>query len=238
MTSLPHLDSGKVGQGARGPPQPIRKAGGGAGSRMSDSPPFCLQEKEATVARRRPELSRDPRGSRRPRGFKMAEAALELLERVSRMEEPLEGLRALRAAVHALPLAALRQRARDLRLAGLFALLRGNERCAGGEGRRRGEGYGGVGVGISAPHGPLPPPSPTHREQVSLCVSILERFLQALDPPDVIRDFRGELQEGLFHPDDAVKILTISQVGSAASPLETAASSPAAAARGEPPFCV
>ncbi|XP_006265810.2 26S proteasome non-ATPase regulatory subunit 5 [Alligator mississippiensis] len=108
----------------------------------------------------------------------MAEAALELLERVSRMEEPLEGLRALRAAVHALPLAALRQRARDLRLAGLFALLRGNE-----------------------------------REQVSLCVSILERFLQALDPPDVIRDFRGELQEGLFHPDDAVKILTISQVG-------------------------
>ncbi|KYO23439.1 26S proteasome non-ATPase regulatory subunit 5 isoform C [Alligator mississippiensis] len=50
-------------------------------------------------------------------------------------------------------------------------------------------------------------------EQVSLCVSILERFLQALDPPDVIRDFRGELQEGLFHPDDAVKILTISQVG-------------------------
>ncbi|XP_019366377.1 PREDICTED: 26S proteasome non-ATPase regulatory subunit 5 [Gavialis gangeticus] len=108
----------------------------------------------------------------------MAEAVLELLERVPRLEEPLEGLRALRAAVHALPLAALRQRARDLRLAGLFALLRGNE-----------------------------------REQVSLCVSILERFLQALDPLDVICDFRGELQEGLFHPDDSVKILTISQVG-------------------------
>ncbi|XP_067165187.1 26S proteasome non-ATPase regulatory subunit 5 isoform X2 [Apteryx mantelli] len=51
------------------------------------------------------------------------------------------------------------------------------------------------------------------REQVSACVAILERLLQALDPPYLIRNLREELQKGLFHPDDSVKILTISQVG-------------------------
>ncbi|XP_051492818.1 26S proteasome non-ATPase regulatory subunit 5 isoform X2 [Apus apus] len=51
------------------------------------------------------------------------------------------------------------------------------------------------------------------REQVSACVSILERLLQALDPVYVIQNLREELQKGLFHPDDSVKILTISQVG-------------------------
>lgn len=50
------------------------------------------------------------------------------------------------------------------------------------------------------------------REQVSACVSILERLLQALDPLYVIQNLREELQKGLFHPDDSVKILTISQV--------------------------
>ncbi|XP_030063442.1 26S proteasome non-ATPase regulatory subunit 5 [Microcaecilia unicolor] len=50
-------------------------------------------------------------------------------------------------------------------------------------------------------------------EQVALCVTILERVLQALEPVHVARKFRDELQRGLFHPDDAVKILTISQVG-------------------------
>ncbi|XP_032088927.1 26S proteasome non-ATPase regulatory subunit 5 isoform X2 [Thamnophis elegans] len=48
-------------------------------------------------------------------------------------------------------------------------------------------------------------------EQISLCVSILERFLQVMDPLDVIQNFGEELQKGLFHPDDSVKILTISQ---------------------------
>lgn len=50
------------------------------------------------------------------------------------------------------------------------------------------------------------------REQVSTCVSILERLLQALDPLYVIQNLKEELQKGLFHPDDSVKILTISQV--------------------------
>ncbi|XP_069729448.1 26S proteasome non-ATPase regulatory subunit 5 [Phaenicophaeus curvirostris] len=51
------------------------------------------------------------------------------------------------------------------------------------------------------------------REQVSACVSILERLLPALDPLYMIQNLREELQKGLFHPDDSVKILTISQVG-------------------------
>ncbi|XP_029469057.1 26S proteasome non-ATPase regulatory subunit 5 [Rhinatrema bivittatum] len=50
-------------------------------------------------------------------------------------------------------------------------------------------------------------------EQIALCVAILERVLQALEPVHVARKFREELQRGLFHPDDSVKILTISQVG-------------------------
>uniref|UniRef100_A0A8C5UKC8 26S proteasome non-ATPase regulatory subunit 5 n=1 Tax=Malurus cyaneus samueli TaxID=2593467 RepID=A0A8C5UKC8_9PASS len=50
-------------------------------------------------------------------------------------------------------------------------------------------------------------------EQVSTCVSILERLLQALDPLYVIQNLREELQKGLLHPDDSVKILTMSQVG-------------------------
>ncbi|CAM5163897.1 unnamed protein product [Eretmochelys imbricata] len=108
----------------------------------------------------------------------MAAEALELLARVSRLEEPLEELRALRVAVQALPLSALRERAPDIRLGSLFALLNVND-----------------------------------REQVALCVSILERFLQAVDPLYVIQNFREELQKGLFHPDDSVKLLTIAQVG-------------------------
>ncbi|NXB53037.1 PSMD5 ATPase, partial [Leucopsar rothschildi] len=51
------------------------------------------------------------------------------------------------------------------------------------------------------------------REQVSACVSILERLLQALDPLYVIQNLREELQKGLLHPDDSVKILATSQVG-------------------------
>ncbi|KAM4696526.1 26S proteasome non-ATPase regulatory subunit 5 [Rhinophrynus dorsalis] len=51
------------------------------------------------------------------------------------------------------------------------------------------------------------------REQVGLCVAILERFLQALEPIDVARNYKVELQRGLYHPDDSVKLLAISQVG-------------------------
>ncbi|XP_042336093.1 26S proteasome non-ATPase regulatory subunit 5 [Sceloporus undulatus] len=109
-----------------------------------------------------------------------AEFALELLGRVSssRLEEPLEELRALKVALQALPSAALKERGPEFPLAGLFALM------------ARGD-----------------------SEQISLCVSILERFLQVMDPLYVIQHFGEELQKGLFHPDDSVKILTISQVG-------------------------
>ncbi|KAL7980960.1 hypothetical protein Chor_002114 [Crotalus horridus] len=106
------------------------------------------------------------------------EAALLMLRRVASLEEPLEELRALRAAVQALAPGALREQGPGYPLAGLFVLL------------ARGE-----------------------SEQISLCVSILERFLQVMDPLDVIQNFGEELQKGLFHPDDSVKILTISQVG-------------------------
>ena len=50
------------------------------------------------------------------------------------------------------------------------------------------------------------------REQTALCVSILERLLQALEPVDVARNLRVDLQRGLTHPNDSVKILTLSQV--------------------------
>lgn len=47
---------------------------------------------------------------------------------------------------------------------------------------------------------------------MSACVAVLERLLQALDPLYVIQNLREELRKGLFHPDDSVKILSISQV--------------------------
>uniref|UniRef100_A0A8C3MIA0 26S proteasome non-ATPase regulatory subunit 5 n=1 Tax=Geospiza parvula TaxID=87175 RepID=A0A8C3MIA0_GEOPR len=106
------------------------------------------------------------------------EAAAELLERAARRDAAPEELRALRVAVQAVPLAALRSRLAEHHLRALFGLLAVND-----------------------------------REQVSACVSILERLLQALDPLYVIQSLREELQKGLFHPDDSVKILTMSQVG-------------------------
>lgn len=51
------------------------------------------------------------------------EAALALLSRAAGLEEPLEELRALRVAVQALPLGALRERGPDYPLAGLFVLM-------------------------------------------------------------------------------------------------------------------
>ncbi|XP_043913773.1 26S proteasome non-ATPase regulatory subunit 5 isoform X2 [Protopterus annectens] len=49
------------------------------------------------------------------------------------------------------------------------------------------------------------------REQINLCVSILDRILQALEPVYIAQNFREELQRGLLHPDDSVKILALSQ---------------------------
>ncbi|XP_054376525.1 26S proteasome non-ATPase regulatory subunit 5 isoform X2 [Pongo abelii] len=52
-----------------------------------------------------------------------------------------------------------------------------------------------------------------HREKTTLCVSILERLLQAMEPVHMARNLRVDLQRGLIHPDDSVKILTLSQIG-------------------------
>ncbi|XP_040591532.1 26S proteasome non-ATPase regulatory subunit 5 isoform X2 [Mesocricetus auratus] len=50
-----------------------------------------------------------------------------------------------------------------------------------------------------------------NREQTALCVSILERLLQAVEPVHLARNLRVDLQRGLTHPDDSVKTLTLSQ---------------------------
>ncbi|XP_075842084.1 26S proteasome non-ATPase regulatory subunit 5 isoform X1 [Microtus pennsylvanicus] len=52
-----------------------------------------------------------------------------------------------------------------------------------------------------------------NREQTALCVSILERLLQAVEPVHLARHLRVDLQKGLTHPDDSVKSLTLSQIG-------------------------
>lgn len=52
-----------------------------------------------------------------------------------------------------------------------------------------------------------------HREQVELCVDILERLLMALSPMSLAQNYRVELQGGLTHPNETVKILALTQVG-------------------------
>ncbi|KAG9354206.1 hypothetical protein JZ751_012330 [Albula glossodonta] len=51
------------------------------------------------------------------------------------------------------------------------------------------------------------------RTQIELCVGILSRILQALDPLHLAQNCRVELQGGLNHSDDLVKILAVSQIG-------------------------
>lgn len=51
-----------------------------------------------------------------------------------------------------------------------------------------------------------------HREQVELCVDILERILMALSPVHLAQNYRAELHGGLTHPQDTVKILALTQV--------------------------
>ncbi|OWK07277.1 PSMD5 [Cervus elaphus hippelaphus] len=99
----------------------------------------------------------------------MAAQALALLREVSRLEAPLEELRALQSLLQSVPLSELREQAAELRLGPLFSLLNEN-----------------------------------HREQTTLCVSILERLLQALEPVHVARNLRVDLQRGLTHPNDSV----------------------------------
>uniref|UniRef100_A0AAX7U008 26S proteasome non-ATPase regulatory subunit 5 n=1 Tax=Astatotilapia calliptera TaxID=8154 RepID=A0AAX7U008_ASTCA len=49
------------------------------------------------------------------------------------------------------------------------------------------------------------------RTQVELCVDILERILMAMSPVHVVQNYRAELQGGLTHPNDTVKILALAQ---------------------------
>uniref|UniRef100_A0A8C4DGI2 26S proteasome non-ATPase regulatory subunit 5 n=2 Tax=Dicentrarchus labrax TaxID=13489 RepID=A0A8C4DGI2_DICLA len=51
------------------------------------------------------------------------------------------------------------------------------------------------------------------REQVELCVDILERILMALSPTCLAQNYRVELQGGLTHPNQTVKILALTQIG-------------------------
>ncbi|KAJ7986800.1 hypothetical protein DPEC_G00332140 [Dallia pectoralis] len=51
-----------------------------------------------------------------------------------------------------------------------------------------------------------------NKEQIELCVDILGRILLALSPVHLAQNCRMELQAGLKHPDDAVKILSLTQV--------------------------
>uniref|UniRef100_A0A669C3D9 26S proteasome non-ATPase regulatory subunit 5 n=1 Tax=Oreochromis niloticus TaxID=8128 RepID=A0A669C3D9_ORENI len=51
------------------------------------------------------------------------------------------------------------------------------------------------------------------RAQVELCVDILERILMAMSPVHVVQNYRAELQRGLTHPNDTVKILALAQIG-------------------------
>ncbi|KAF3701885.1 26S proteasome non-ATPase regulatory subunit 5 [Channa argus] len=53
----------------------------------------------------------------------------------------------------------------------------------------------------------------TQREQVELCVDIIERILMAHSTVDLAENYRDELQEGLTHPNETVKILALTQIG-------------------------
>ncbi|XP_056434755.1 26S proteasome non-ATPase regulatory subunit 5 isoform X1 [Gadus chalcogrammus] len=55
--------------------------------------------------------------------------------------------------------------------------------------------------------------STTEREQIELCVDILERLLVALSPVSLAQDFREALQGGLTHHAEGVKILALTQIG-------------------------
>lgn len=58
-----------------------------------------------------------------------------------------------------------------------------------------------------------------YREQLDVCVEILGRVLEVLDPTHLARSCKVELQSGLDHPDNSVKVLTLTQVGSMSRPV-------------------
>ncbi|XP_066502371.1 26S proteasome non-ATPase regulatory subunit 5 [Hoplias malabaricus] len=58
------------------------------------------------------------------------------------------------------------------------------------------------------------------KEQVEVCVDVLERVLQVLDPTHLVQNCKSELQSGLNHPDDSVKVLALSQIGRVVSHAE------------------
>uniref|UniRef100_A0A667WT31 26S proteasome non-ATPase regulatory subunit 5 n=1 Tax=Myripristis murdjan TaxID=586833 RepID=A0A667WT31_9TELE len=57
------------------------------------------------------------------------------------------------------------------------------------------------------------------REQIELCVDILDRMLMAFSPVDLAHNFRVELHGGLTHPNDTVKILALTQAINSLSKL-------------------
>lgn len=48
---------------------------------------------------------------------------------------------------------------------------------------------------------------------MELCVDILDRILMALSPVSLVQNYRSELQAGLAHPSETVRILALTQVG-------------------------
>ncbi|XP_016128312.1 26S proteasome non-ATPase regulatory subunit 5-like [Sinocyclocheilus grahami] len=51
------------------------------------------------------------------------------------------------------------------------------------------------------------------KEQIEVCVEILSRVLQALEPIQLAQNYKTALQSGLNHPNDSVKVLTLTQIG-------------------------
>ncbi|KTF89787.1 hypothetical protein cypCar_00032657 [Cyprinus carpio] len=51
------------------------------------------------------------------------------------------------------------------------------------------------------------------REQIEVCVEILSRVLQALEPVQLSQNYKTALQSGLNHPNDSVKLLALTQMG-------------------------
>nr|XP_055035768.1 26S proteasome non-ATPase regulatory subunit 5 [Misgurnus anguillicaudatus] len=51
------------------------------------------------------------------------------------------------------------------------------------------------------------------KEQIEVCVEILSRVLQTLDPVQLAQNYKTALHVGLNHPNDSVKVLTLTQIG-------------------------
>ncbi|KAK3524579.1 hypothetical protein QTP70_029890 [Hemibagrus guttatus] len=51
------------------------------------------------------------------------------------------------------------------------------------------------------------------KEQIEICVEILGRILAIFDPAHLAHNCKAELQSGLNHPDNSVKVLALTQMG-------------------------